>query len=164
MSGSILQVSISRGGLPKRSIPHGEVNSLGIVGDGHAHPQFHGGPQKALLLVGAEGIDELIAQGFPLFHGALGENITMRGIDRRSLRSGQRYGVGEIIVELTTLRQPCNQLSVYGQGIQGAVYDAQIHDGDPSSPRWALGGFYASVIRAGTIRAGDPIRLLEQLA
>ncbi len=159
VTGSILQISISRGGVPKRAIPEGEVNSLGIVGDSHAHPQFHGGPRQALLLITSEGIDELMAAGFPLFYGALGENITSRGIDRRWMRAGQRYRLGGVLIELTKLRQPCEQLSVYGRGIQQAVYDA-----DPSSPRWALGGFYASVLQGGTIRAGDPIELIEELA
>ena len=36
--------------------------------------------------------------------------------------------------------------------------------GDPLSPRWGLSGFYASVVRTGTIRAGDPIVLLDQAA
>jgi MOSC domain-containing protein YiiM len=164
VTGSILQINISRGGVPKRSIPEGEVNSLGIIGDEHAHPEFHGGPRQALLLITAEGIDELIAQGFPLFYGALGENITTRGLDRRWMRSGQRYRIGEIMIELTKLRQPCDQLSVYGPGIQRAVYDAPVRAGDIASPRWALGGFYASVMQTGTIRTGDPIELLEELA
>src|SRR5579872_6888444 len=147
MTGSIVQINISRGGLPKRSIQEGEVTSIGITGDSHAHPQIHGGPLQALLLIASEGVNELIAQGFPLFYGALGENITMRGIDRRSMRAGQRFRIGTAIIELTKLRAPCNQLNVYGPGIQDAVYDAQIKAGDPVSPRWALGGFYASVLQ-----------------
>ena len=164
MTGSIAQINISRGGVPKRAIAQAQVNALGIVGDVQAHPEFHGGPRQALLLITAEGIDELIAQGFPLFAGALGENITTRGIDRRWMRAGQRYRVGEILIELTKLREPCYQLSPYGPGIQAAVFDVQTNAGDPSSPRWALGGFYASVLQAGTIRTGDPIELLEEMA
>lgn len=164
MSSSILQINISRGGVPKRSIPEGEVTSLGITGDVQAHPEFHGGPLQALLLITSEGIDELIAQGFPLFSGALGENITTRGLDRRWLRIGQRYRMGEIIIELTKLRAPCDQLSPYGFGIQRAVYDSQVKEGDFTSPRWGLGGFYAAVLQPGTIRVNDPIQLLEELA
>jgi MOSC domain-containing protein YiiM len=164
VSASIIQINISRGGVPKRPIPAGEVTSLGLDGDHHAHPEFHGGASQALLVITAEGIDELIAQGFPLFAGALGENLTTRGLDRRALRLGQRYRTPNVILELTKLRAPCDQLSVYGYGIQRAVYDAQVQAGDASSPRWGLGGFYASVIQPGTIRPGDPIILLEELA
>ena len=164
MTGSLVQISVSRGGVPKRAIPEGEVNALGIVGDRHACPQVHGGPQRALLVMTAEGIDELIGQGFPLFAGALGENITTRGIDRCWMRAGQRYRVGEILIELTRLREPCLQLNPYGRGIQGAVYDADVKAGNFKSPRWGLGGFYAAVLRAGTIRTGDPVELLEEMA
>jgi MOSC domain-containing protein YiiM len=163
-SGSVVQINISRGGLPKRAIPVGEVTSAGITGDAFAHPYIHGGPLQAVLWITEEGIEELAALGFPLFPGALGENLTTRGVDRRGLRIGQRYRVGETILQLTKLRQPCESLSVYGPGIQRAVYDAQVHAGDPQSPRWGLAGFYASVVQPGTIRPGDPIRLLDQLA
>ncbi len=163
MVASIVQINISRGGVPKRAIPAGEVTALGIVGDEHAHPEVHGGLRQALLLATSEGIEELNALGFPLFAGALGENITTAGLDRRSLRAGQRYRVGAIIVELTKLRAPCDTLNVYGSGIQKAVYDAQAKADDPRSPRWGLAGFYASVVLAGTIRPGDPVALLDQL-
>jgi MOSC domain-containing protein YiiM len=162
-AGSVLQVSISRGGVPKRAIPEGDLGPLGIAGDEHAHPEFHGGPRQAVLLISSEAIAELTALGYPLYPGALGENITTVGIDRAQWRSGQRWRVGQAIVEFTRLRVPCDQLSVYGPGIQRAVYDAQVRDGDTSSPRWAMGGFYASVVQPGIIRPGDPISLLDQM-
>ena len=161
---TILQINISRGGLPKRSIPAADVTSLGITGDVQRHPEFHGGPTRALLLITSEGIEELIAQGFSLYYGAMGENLTTRGLDRRTLRSGQRFRAGGVLLELTTMRPPCSQLDPYGPGIQKAVYDEQVHAGDPSSPRWALSGFYASVLLPGSIRPGDSIEFLEALA
>jgi len=164
VTGSILQINTSRGGLPKRAIAEAQVTTAGIAGDEHAHPRFHGGPRKALLLIAAEGIEELIAQGFPLFFGALGENLTTRGLDRRWFRSGQRYRAGEVILEFTTMRIPCDQLDIYGPGIQDAIYDARVKAGDHTSPRWGLSGFYASVLQPGLIRPGDPIMLLEELA
>jgi MOSC domain-containing protein YiiM len=163
LSGSILQVSVSRGGVPKRAIPQGDIGPLGIAGDSYGHPEIHGGPNQAILVISSEGIAELSALGYPLYPGALGENITSVGIDRAQWRSGQRWRIGQAIVEFTTVRAPCSQLSVYGPGIQKAIYDAKVDAGDPSSPRWALGGFYASVIQPGPVRPGDPISLLDQM-
>jgi MOSC domain-containing protein YiiM len=160
--GTVLQVSISRGGVPKRAISEGDISPLGIAGDSYAHPQIHGGPQQAILLISSEAIAELTALGYPLYPGALGENITTVGIDRSQWRSGQRWRVGQAIVELTKVRAPCETLSVYGAGIQKAVYDAQVKAGDTSSPRWALSGFYASVVHPGIVRPGDPISLLDE--
>jgi MOSC domain-containing protein YiiM len=163
-TGTVLQVSISRGGVPKRAIPEGQVGPLGIAGDDHAHSELHGGPRQAVLLISSEAIAELTAQGYPLYPGALGENITTVGLDRKQWRTGQRWRIGpEVIVEFTKVRGPCIQLSVYGPGIQKAMYDAQVEAGDPSSPRWAMSGFYASVVLPGTIHQGDPISLLDQM-
>src|ERR1017187_7674494 len=120
MNGSILQINVSRGGVPKRAIPEGDVTPLGIAGDLHAHPEIHGGPRQALLLITSEGIDELTDLGFPVFYGALGENLTTRGLDRRSMRIGQQWRVGQVVIELTKPRGPCETLNVYGSGIQKA--------------------------------------------
>lgn len=163
MTGSIVQVNISPGGIPKRAIAEGEVTPLGIRGDGWAHPEIHGGANQALLLVTSEGIEELIALGYPLFAGALGENLTVRGLDRREMRLGQRYRAGEVLLELTKMRSPCATLDVYGPSIKQAIYDAQVKAGDPSSARWGLAGFYARVLRSGSIRSKDIISLVDQV-
>jgi MOSC domain-containing protein YiiM len=163
MTGSIIQVNISPGGIPKRPIPEATVTVEGVAGDRWAHPDIHGGYNQALLLITAEGIGELIAQGYPLFYGALGENLTIQGIDRRQMRVGQRYRAGEVWLELTKLRGPCSTLDVYGPGIERAVYDRQVKDGDPTTPRWGLSGFYARVLQAGTIRPQDIIALVDQV-
>lgn len=159
MTGTIVQVNVSRGGIPKRAILSGDVTEAGISGDAWRYP-FHGGTLKAILLITAEGLDELIAQGFALFPGALGDNLTTRGIDRHALRLGHQLRIGDAVIELTRIRTPCATLDVYGPGIQAAVYDARVMTGDASSPRWGLSGFYASVIRPGLVTAGDTITLL----
>lgn len=135
---------------------------LGLEGDAHAHPRYHGGPQQALLLVSEEDLDALKAQGWPLFPGALGENLTTAGLDFRGVRIGQRYRAGEAIVEITKVRQPCGTLDVYGAGIQSAVFDRAVKAGDAASPKWGLAGFYAAVIQPGWIRTNDIIVLLDQ--
>lgn len=163
MLGSIVQLSISRGGVPKLPVPHAYAHQLGLEGDHQAHPQFHGGPRQALLLICSEVIAELAAAGFPVYPGALGENLTIQGIDHRELRVGQRFRAGEAFLELTKLREPCSQLKVYGANIGVHLYDNRAKAGDPSSPVWAKGGFYASVVRPGAIRQNDIIALVDQV-
>jgi MOSC domain-containing protein YiiM len=158
MTGSVQQISVSSGGVPKRAIAAGKVTPQGIEGDGHAHPAIHGGPLRAVLLITAEGIEELAALGFPMAPGSLGENITTRGIPRHEWRVGQRWRIGtEVVVEITKRRGPCKALNVYGPKIHTAIFDALAQAGDPASPRWGLSGFYASVVVPGIIRPGDPI-------
>ena len=164
MTGTIVQISISRGGIPKRPVSEAILTPLGIEGDAHAHPEIHGSPAQSVLLMTAEAIDELTARGYPIYYGAMGENLTTRGLDRRLLRAGQKFRVGSGVIELTKVRAPCPQQNVYGASIQAEVYDARVKAGDVSSPRWAMSGFYASVIRTGVIRANDIITLESELA
>jgi MOSC domain-containing protein YiiM len=161
---TVVQINTSRGGLPKLPIqqPEAVVHRLGIEGDAVAHPQFHGGARQALLLITEEGLEELKRMGFPVYPGALGENLTIRGLDRRQMRVGQRYRVGQIVIELTKLRVPCIALNVFGEGIKSAVYDKLGKAGNPESPAWGLSGFYASVQQGGVIREQDIITLLDQ--
>jgi len=164
LTGTIVQISISRGGLPKRPVTEALVTLLGLEGDAHAHLEIHGGPRQAVLLITAEAIDELKMSGYTIYYGAMGENLTTLGLDRRLLRPGQRFRVGSALIELTKVRGPCSQLDVYGPSIQAEVYDDQVKAGDTSSPRWAMSGFYAAVIRTGMIRANDIITLESELA
>jgi MOSC domain-containing protein YiiM len=159
VNGTVVQVSVSRGGVPKLAVPSAELTNSGLAGDAWRFP-FHGGGRKAILLITMEGIDELVSRRFPVFPGALGENLTTSGLDRRALRIGQRFRVGSAEIELTQVRTPCTTLDVYGTSIQAAIFDAQTQAGDPASPRWGLSGFYASVARAGSVRAGDSVALL----
>jgi MOSC domain-containing protein YiiM len=160
LQGVVVQVNLSRGGLPKRPVPEAFLTLLGFEGDAVAHPKFHGGPLKAVLLVTSEGIDELIAAGYPLFSGAMGENLTVRGLDRRALGPGTRLTAGDAVVELTTLRIPCSNLDGYGPSIKAAVYEEGM---TPQDPRWGLGGFYTAVLKTGLVRAGDAVRVITRL-
>ncbi len=163
-AGVVLQVSISQGGIPKRAIPAGDVGPLGILGDVQRNLKSHGGPRQALLWIASEALIELQEQGFAVLPGSMGENITTRGIDRRTVRVGQHWRIGAIEIEITKLRAPCDQLSPLGEGIQHAVYDKAVKAGDPASAKWGLAGFYAAVTRPGPISPGDPVTLLADRA
>lgn len=162
--GTIVQVNISPGGLPKTAIESGFIQALGLQGDLHKHPQFHGGEEKAILIIASEVVDELARRGYPVFHGALGENLTTRGFDVREVRIGDTVRAGGAMLEITAARGPCGQLDVYGPAIKQEIYDARVKAGDPSSPRWGMSGWYASVLTPGPVGPGDPIEVLAKLA
>ncbi|MGH9658533.1 MAG: MOSC domain-containing protein, partial [Bryobacteraceae bacterium] len=75
-----------------------------------------------------------------------------------------RYRAGVALLELTTPRAPCHNLDVYDPALGRELYDKQVRSGDPSTSRWALGGFYAAVIEPGLVRPGDPISLVSEVA
>jgi len=160
MRGVVVQISISPGGLPKRAIAEGRVTALGLEGDRHSHPDIHGGPRQAVLLISAEVIEDLSARGYPLFFGALGENLTTRGIDFRKIRIGDRLRAGQVLLEITKPRGPCSALDVYGPSIKADIYDPGIKALDPASPRWGMSGWYAAVLEPGAVHTGDIIAVV----
>jgi MOSC domain-containing protein YiiM len=164
VQGTIVQVNVSFGGLPKRSLPEGLITPLGIKGDGHAHPAIHGGLSKAILLIASEVVDSLIGRGYPLFYGALGENLTTRGIPIRDLRIGDQIRAGAALIEISAPRGPCSALHIYGDSLKDEIYDAAVRARDPSSPRWGMSGFYARVLQGGLVRPNDPLAVVASLA
>jgi Uncharacterized protein conserved in bacteria len=163
MTGSIERINLSPGGIPKLPAASGILTASGLAGDSCAHPQYHGGPNQAVLLICWEVIAELSGAGFPVYPGALGENFTVSGFDHKQLRIGQQYRVGsQALIELTKIRVPCRTLNVYGPGIQQAIYDKQVKAGDPGSPRWAMSGFYARVLEPGEVRLKDRIESVRK--
>ncbi len=159
MRGTVLQVNVSRGGVPKRPLLQGYLTPAGVDGDAFAHPAIHGGPRQAVLLIASEVVDELRLAGWPVSYGALGENLTTAGLSPAAWRAGQRYRAGEALLELTTPREPCATLNVYGRGIQRCLFDRAVKQGRHESPLWGRGGFYAAVVQPGWVRPGDAIEL-----
>ena len=164
MTGAILQINVSLGGIPKRPIAAGVITARGVAGDACAHPQIHGGPLQAVLIIASEAIDEIKARGYPVFYGALGENLTTRGLDHRQLRLGQQLRAGGALLEITRIRVPCATLDIYGPAIKQEIYDEQVRAGDPGSPRWGMSGFYARVLQPGPVRPNDIFCVVATLA
>jgi MOSC domain-containing protein YiiM len=167
MSGGVLeQINRSNGGVPKLPVAGAVMlTESGVEGDRQRDLHHHGGPFRAVLVIAAEVIEDLAARGFPVWPGALGENLTVKGLDPANWRGGQQYRIGtDAVIELTTLRQPCANLFPYGRSIGEELYDARCKSGDIASPHWARGGFYARVLRGGLIAAGAPVELISDVA
>jgi len=150
--GRILQINVSAGGVPKMPIAKAEVGTLGITGDGHRF-RLHGGPDKAILLLASEVIDSLRAEGWPLYYGALGENLTTSGLDHRTWQTDQYFRSGDVLLQLTTPREPCRTLNPYGRGIQKRL---RVHPGES--------GFYAAVLSGGTLLPDAIIERVERIS
>jgi MOSC domain-containing protein YiiM len=152
MQGEIVQINISPGGLPKRAITEGWITPLGIEGDLHAHPDIHGGSQKAILIIASEVVDALTARGYPLFYGAMGENLTTRGIDPNQALIGERWAVGSTILEVSEPRSPCYRLGLRHN-------DPTMHRAFVAAQR---PGTYLRIIEEGDIGAGDRIEVVSR--
>jgi MOSC domain-containing protein YiiM len=153
MSARIFQLNTSLGGVPKRAIPEGEVNELGLVGDSHNFPDIHGGPQRALCLFSLERILELQAEGHPIFPGAVGENVTISGLDWERLNPGVQLKLGDVLVEITSYTTPCNSIPNAFTDGQYQRISQKLH------PGWSR--LYARVLRSGSLKIGQPVQVLN---
>jgi MOSC domain-containing protein YiiM len=152
--GTIEQVSISPGGVPKLPIAEGRVTELGIEGDGHDSPDIHGGPERALCLFAIERIAAMAAEGHPIAAGCTGENITLRGIDWDLVVPGSRLRLGsDVLVEVTRYTTPCK---TNARWFKGGDFNRMHQNLFPGFSR-----VYARVLSGGVVRPGDTAELLS---
>lgn len=146
----IHQINASQGGVPKLPLEQGEVTLNGLVGDRQQHTHVHGGPEKALCLYSLERILALQAEGHPIFPGAVGENVTIAGLDWEKVVPGARLRLGEgVLIEVTRYTTPCSEIA-------GAFLDQQINRIlQDKHPGWSR--VYARVLQTGTILPGDRV-------
>ena len=105
MTGVILQISVSNGGVPKRAIERGIVWEEGLEGDRQADLRAHGGPSRAVCLYSFEVIERLRAEGHPIGPGATGENVTVGALDWSLVVPGVEMRLGdEVRLEVTGVR------------------------------------------------------------
>ena len=151
MAGTLVQVNVSNGGMPKLPVLFARVTAAGVDGDWQKNRKYHGGPDRAVCIYSEELYAGLNEQGIDVGNGAFGENFTTRGVDLMALRPGDRLqvgGDGGCVVEITNVRVPCSQLK---------KWDARL-------PRAIVGrsGWMAKVVNDGSVRAGDEIVVLAK--
>jgi MOSC domain-containing protein YiiM len=149
---TIFQLNTSSGGVPKTGHPQAVINNLGLEGDQHRY-HGHGGPQRALCIYSLERIQNLQAEGHPVFPGAMGENLTITGLDWDRLAPGARLQLGDqVLAEITEYTVPCNNLTPYFINGDFSRVSQKEH------PGWAR--LYARVLQGGSLKVGDPVKLL----
>jgi MOSC domain-containing protein YiiM len=108
---------------------------------------------RQVHLIHAELHDELRSGGFDVAAGAMGENVTTRGIDLLALPTGTKLHLGpEAVVEVTGLRNPCRQLDGVCDGLMAATLDK---DAEGNLVRKA--GIMGIVLTGGDVHAADVI-------
>ena len=164
MSGTVISVSLSPAhSFSKMVAPEITLLAgLGIAGDAHAGVtvrhrylvrQDPTAPNLCQVhLLHAELLGELAGKGFDIEPGQMGENVTTSGIDLLGLPRGTRLHLGvEAVVEVTGLRDPCQQMNGLRAGLMKACVDFK----DGKLVRKA--GIMGIVIAGGVVRAGDSI-------
>jgi len=141
------------------------IAGLGVRGDAHLgetvqhRVRVREDPSRPNLrqvhLIHSELFDELSDAGFSLYPGAIGENVTTRGLDLLGLPTGTRLHLGKsAVVQVTGLRNPCRQIDAFRPGLLAALM-GRDEDGNMTSKS----GIMSIVLTGGEVRAGDAIEV-----
>lgn len=138
---------------------------LGVRGDAHRgvtvkhRSRVRQDPTQPNLrqvhLIAAELHEELVAKGFQVGPGSMGENVTTLGLDLLALPRGALLHIGEAVVEVTGLRNPCAQLNTYQPGLMDAVLDRA-----PDGSLVLRAGIMGVVRQGGAVRPGDAMHIV----
>ena len=141
----IKAISISdRKGMRKTNVESAELlKDFGLAGDAHG-----GAWHRQVSLLAQESIETMRAKGLDVVAGNFAENLTTEGIDLSVLEVGDHIMVGETELIISQLGKIChNRCAIYHQA------------GDCVMPRE---GIFGVVVRGGTIKVGDAIRILDR--
>jgi MOSC domain-containing protein YiiM len=149
--GSLDSINVSNGGVPKLPRDSAAIREGGVEGDRQRNLDVHGGPYRAVCLYSRELIAALREEGHPIAPGAIGENLTLSGVDWALMTTGAQLEIGEVVLQLTTCAAPCRT-------IRGAFRDGNsIRVSQKRHPGWSR--WYARVVKEGRVSIGDPVRL-----
>jgi MOSC domain-containing protein YiiM len=149
VTGRIVQISVSPGGVPKLPVAAARITTDGVEGDAHRNREHHGGPDRAVCVYSMEAIRALAAEGHGVAPGTLGENVTVEGLDWSTVEPGIRLQLGAgVLLEVTRYTTPCFNIKGAFVGGEFGRVSQKRH------PGWSR--VYTRVLREGTIRTGDP--------
>ncbi len=137
-------------GIYKESV-EGEVTitKRGLDGDAVMDRKHHGGVDQAVYVYFADDYRWWAEQlGHELPPGTMGENLTIAGVEGRSVAVGDRFTMDEVVLEVTSHRTPC---MTFARKMGDPGWVRRFHKaGRP--------GAYCRVVSAGAVHAGEPVR------
>jgi MOSC domain-containing protein YiiM/uridine kinase len=121
------------------------IGTLGVEADAIMDQKHHGGPDQAVYLYRQEDYDWWSAElGRPIAPGTFGDNLTVAGLPGPGALIGSRFDFGDVVLEVTAPRIPCNTLAAR---MDDPTFAKRFMAADRP-------GIYCRVIRPGTLVAG----------
>jgi len=116
--------------------------------------RYHGGIDKACYLYSADHYPFWKSRfpGQEWKWGMFGENLTISGLNESEIHIGDRFQIGEAVVQVSQPRQPCFKLGV-------RFADQSVVDDFWNSP---FPGVYVRVLQAGNVQKGDELYLIDR--
>lgn len=157
LTGSVVAVNVSNGGVPKKSVTVALVTRSGLQDDAHSDTKHHGGPERAVCIYALERIRGLQLEGHPIDIGTAGENVTIEGVDWDRVAPGATIRLGDrVVLEVASFTNPCKT-------IKGSFIDGKFtRIAQSLHPGWSR--VYARVLAEGEIHPGDPVQITPALS
>jgi MOSC domain-containing protein YiiM len=114
------------------------IEGQGFEGCAHARP-----PRREVLFVSKEHLDALGVEP-----GAIRENVIVEGADVQSWPVGQRVQVGDALLEITMVCDPCHRMDELKPGLRALLDDKR--------------GMLAHVVEGGEVALDDAIELVDR--
>lgn len=132
------------------------VHELGAEGNDVGLKAHHGGVDKALFFMAEktfEKLTALIGKDFDWKNTAIyGENFIVSELDESNVCVGDHYQIGDVIVEVSQPRKPCERLSL----------NSECAETQKIVREKGLTGWYVRVIQPGVCKKGDKIHRLQR--
>lgn len=130
------------------------VGTLGLSGDTVCDRKHHGGVDQALLAYAGQHylLWRREWQRDDVGPGAFGENLTLSDVTEDTVCVGDRWQVGEVVLEVTKPREPCSTLARRHR--RADLIDVVTRNG--------RSGWYLRVLKEGWIEAGMPVELIDR--
>lgn len=134
------------------------LGSLGFRGDEQGDKRHHGGVEKAVHHYPFDYYpiwrDEIGDKPLLQQAGAFGENISTLGLTEKEVAIGDRFRLGDALIEVSQGRQPCWKLN----------YRFDVPDMALRVQKSGRSGWYYRVLEEGYVESGDYLLLQERLS
>jgi MOSC domain-containing protein YiiM len=132
-------------GTPKEDICESNfVENFGLADDAHADSSTH----RQVSLIAIESVNKMRDLGFNAGPGTFAENLTTEGIDLVSLPVGTKVSAGnEVILEISQIGKECHTKCAIFKQMGQCIMPEE--------------GIFARVIRGGSVKSGDDIKVIS---
>ena len=145
--------SVGSTGIDKRPVAHRvRLFDDHVDGDSVLDTSVHGGREKAVYAYAAEDAAFWRERtAFPVGNGSFGENLTTLGVDCTNAVIGEKWRIGDVVLQVVQPRFPC-------------VVFAGFWDHDQLVKEFtaeARPGVYLAILQEGSVGAGDVIEVFD---
>jgi MOSC domain-containing protein YiiM len=126
-----------------------QVGKYGLEGDVIADKRHHGGVDQAIYIYGVNDYDWWSTfLNDSLTPGTFGENLTISDLESATVKVGDRFLVGEVVLEASAPRIPCSTLAAR---MESSQFVKQFRQAERP-------GIYCRVIQTGMIQSGHEVQ------